>query len=248
MKFLSLNAAHGRGTSAHQIFLSTAVVRRNLDAIAQVINREEPDVVALQEIDDYSFWTPGISQIEYLQRCTGYENVVHGCHMQRMKLRYGTALLTKNPLIAYGSVTFATSRPLPPKGFVFGEMARGGECFTLCSVHLDFLSARQRLYEVECLIESISSRAAKHCIIMGDLNCDWNARDSALQILCRKLDLHPYEPNNPSLFTFPSFQKRWDWILVPTSFEFSSYYHLPEELSDHRAVVAELCVPREGGP
>jgi endonuclease/exonuclease/phosphatase family metal-dependent hydrolase len=76
---------------------------------------------------------------------------------------------------------------------------------------------------------------------MGDLNSRWDQKRSHVQQLAEQLELTAYEPQNDSLGTYKSTDgKRLDWILVSSNLVFSRYEVLPDIVSDHLAVYAEL--------
>jgi endonuclease/exonuclease/phosphatase family metal-dependent hydrolase len=80
---------------------------------------------------------------------------------------------------------------------------------------------------------------------MGDFNCEWSERRRSLELLRRELRLRPVA--GTAYATFPSWRPlvRLDWILVSEELAFSSYRTLPDRLSDHLGVVAEI-EPRAG--
>ncbi len=51
IKVLSLNLAHGRGTAFNQLFVTTGQITKNLNDIAEFLETESPDIIALQEAD-----------------------------------------------------------------------------------------------------------------------------------------------------------------------------------------------------
>ena len=61
------------------------------------------------------------------------------------------------------------------------------------------------------------------------------------------LSLSAYEPENDALETFPPLGDRLDWILVSRGIAFRSYRVLPDTVSDHRGVLAELELERASG-
>ena len=75
---------------------------------------------------------------------------------------------------------------------------------------------------------------------MGDLNSEWQLRNSTVQYLSQQLALSAYSPEQADLDTFPAFGERLDWILVSPEIKFRSYRVLPDVVSDHRGVLAEL--------
>ena len=79
-------------------------------------------------------------------------------------------------------------------------------------------------------------------IVMGDLNAGWDDAQGVVGYLVDALDLHAREAGDGGDPTFPMDGRRIDWILVSRDLEFVSYQVLPDTLSDHRAVVAEVAV------
>ena len=80
----------------------------------------------------------------------------------------------------------------------------------------------------------------KNLIIMGDFNSDWQAEASAVRRLAEGLDLQAYEPEGKDLATFRSRNTRLDWVLISEEMKFISYRVLPERVSDHSAILAEI--------
>lgn len=213
-----------------------------MDSVAALLSLESPHIVALQEADSLSFWNGSFDHVKYIAETSGYPCYLHGEHMDRLRLKYGTALLSQGMLSDPLSIGFRTSKPLPRKGFVVAESHWPGRpeiCFDVVSVHLDFLRPRLRLKEIDRLVEVLEERG-RPMIIMGDLNCEWAETFSAVRTICERLQLHSFEPRSSSLVTFPIRRKRWDWILASDLFQFDSYSVLSANISDHRAVVSEL--------
>jgi endonuclease/exonuclease/phosphatase family metal-dependent hydrolase len=74
---------------------------------------------------------------------------------------------------------------------------------------------------------------------MGDFNAGWGEK-SPLRTLAEALVLKAYKPNEKGNATFPMTNKRIDWILISNEMDFLSYQVLPNSISDHKAVLAEL--------
>jgi endonuclease/exonuclease/phosphatase family metal-dependent hydrolase len=119
-----------------------------------------------------------------------------------------------------------------------------GQGFTevdVVSVHLAALRKSLRKEQATELARIIAERG-KPTIIMGDLNAGWNGGTSALHLLMEALDLKTYRPYDQNLVTFPKFNERLDWILVSHEFDFVFHKVLPDPVSDHLGVVAELAL------
>ena len=239
---MTLNIAHGRGDSFHQLLQRSATTLANLGAIATLFKTADADVIALQEADGPSFWSGNFNHVDYLANQASFENSVHAPHVDGIGLSYGTALLANLELQNAQAITFDPLLSPIPKGFVVSTIRWPGRpCveFDIVSIHLDFASKSVRRQQVAELIETLQGRK-RPLIIMGDLNSEWRLQDSAVQYLSRELDLSAYNPERTDLNTFPAFDERLDWILVSAELEFRSYRVLADEVSDHRGVIAEL--------
>ena len=80
-------------------------------------------------------------------------------------------------------------------------------------------------------------------VVLGDFNSDWLAGDSVVKELAKQSSLKTYQPESTELGTYTKNDRRLDWILVSKEFEFRRYQVLPDILSDHYAVVAEISLP-----
>jgi endonuclease/exonuclease/phosphatase family metal-dependent hydrolase len=242
MKVMTLNLAHGRGQKWHQWLLDREAIEANLACVAATLRRESPDVVALQEADGPSFWSGGFDHIAHLADAAGYPYLVRGEHVQRRRLVYGTSLLSRIPVHEAVSVTFPRSRPTTTKGFVVGRVEMPGRSCSkvdVVSVHLDFLRPAIRRRQIAQIVSGLSHRDVPQ-VILGDFNCAWRSRDRCLHRLTAELGLATYEPLSRHLWTFPRLRRRLDWIFISSPLQFVSYRVLPDRLSDHRAVVADI--------
>ncbi|MEX2525086.1 MAG: endonuclease/exonuclease/phosphatase family protein [Gammaproteobacteria bacterium] len=242
LRLMTLNMAHGRGTGRHQFFATTRRIKGNLDTIADVIRREQPDIVALQETDNASGWSGTFNHVEYLLDRTGHVASYQGLHVQSMGLQYGTALLAGTPLRDRLSLPFEQSSIPLPRGFVIAGATWPGDpdrLIDVVSVHLDFLSGRNRRTQAETLVKELEARS-RPVILMGDLNTEWAHRDGVIDYLMEALNLSVYRPDSEDIITFPGSGRRIDWILVSSEFEFVDHKVLTDKLSDHRAVIADI--------
>ena len=242
LKVMTLNVAHGRGDGAHQALRKTATIRSNLDDIGAVILRVAPDVVALQEADAPSSWSGRFNHVAYLAERANLPFSVSGEHVSGLGLHYGTALLSGLPLTDPMSITFGPSPPTLSKGFVVAAVdlagVPGGQV-DVVSVHLEFSRESARKTQVKEMIDKVSARE-RPLILMGDFNCEWTAEEPTLRTLCEGLQVRAYRPDAADMTTFPMLNKRLDWILISPELEFVSYEALPDVLSDHRALLAEI--------
>ena len=242
LRVLTLNLAHGRGKAWHQSLVGRESIRENLDAVARLLERESPHVVALQEADGPSFWSGNFDHIAYLAEQGAMVFQARAKNVDGLGISFGTALLSSAKLENALAVTFEPSLPTFSKGFVLATVAvedptgRRRE-IDVVSVHLDFSRASVRRAQVEELIARISTRN-RPVIVMGDFNSGWS-EGSPLRELADRLDLRTDSPEAP-LVTFPSAGSRLDWILISKKLRMLRHEVLTDPVSDHRAVLAEV--------
>jgi endonuclease/exonuclease/phosphatase family metal-dependent hydrolase len=246
LKVLTLNLAHGRKDAWHQALLRRAAIQANLDEVVRILKEERPDVVALQEADAPSLWSGRFHHVAYLSKKTGIPFFVLGQHVRRLKLAYGTALISRQRLQEQASHRFLPSPPTQRKGMVVGTIRwPGTRQFSLdvVSVHLDFSRKSIRQRQAREIIAHLAGHR-RPLVLMGDFNCGYSTKDPTLAILARELNLYPHEPEATNMVSFPLRNRRFDWIMVSADFRFRDYRTLPNVLSDHRAVVATLELAR----
>lgn len=246
LKVMSLNIAHGRKDGMNQLLLSGSTIRDNLDDIAAVLIESGADIVALQEADAPSRWSGNFDHIALLAEQADYAAVAHTPHASSWLFNYGTAILSHAAFTETLNYTFAPSPPTMNKGFTLAQIvwqppgeARRTLLLDVISVHLDFSRKQVRERQIREITRALDGRD-NPTIILGDFNSDWLADELVVRALADDNKLKGYRPAAEDLGTYPSGNKRLDWILISDPLEFISYGVLPDVLSDHKAVVAEI--------
>ena len=246
VRLLTLNVAHGRKLATHQALLSPLTVRRNLEEIAALLRASFADVVALQEADGPSAWSGNFDHVELLSQLTERHAHFRGEHnafnLGRAALASGTALLSHLPLERPRSLRFGTSWR-DTKGFVVANVpvpAWNGCELEVVSLHLEPFNPVVRRQQVRRLADAIG-HSRRPLVVLGDFNCSWSEQARQLRPLARELGLRPYQPNHRAP-TYPSRRpwRRLDWILVSAEVDFAGYHTLPNPVSDHLGVAADL--------
>jgi endonuclease/exonuclease/phosphatase family metal-dependent hydrolase len=243
LRVATLNIAHGRGLASSQVWLKRSVFEANLDAIAGSLNREAPDIVALQEVDAPSAWSGRFDHLARLADASGYPYRHHGLHFDaavlKGRVKYGTALLSRRPIASTSSLDF-DAKVVGSKGLVTAEIEFGGRSLLVASVHLNWYSTRIRLRQAGQVVKLLE-RIDLPILLMGDFNCHWND-DDALRMIANQFNLQPYTPDANKLDTFPAQapDTRIDWILTSPELEFVTYRVHPDRVSDHLAVIADI--------
>ena len=201
------------------------------DRTAAVISRQQPDVVALQELDSMTGRSEQRYQLDELAIRTGYHSVF-GSAIDYDGGKYGVGILTRE-------LPLSTKRiPLPgeePRVLLVVEMKN----YVLACTHLD-LEEEQRLASVPLILDE-AQRWQKPFIIAGDLN---DAPDSELlQEMTKYFTI--LSGDQP---TFPA-DKPTECIDYVASFKTQpvvtlEYSVIDEpEASDHRPLVVRLRLP-----
>lgn len=242
LRVATLNIAHGRKDSINQLFVRESTFKKNLDDVAEVLNHYRPQVVALQEADAASRWSGSFDHVAYLAAAAGYPWRVHVSNAKSWLYSYGVALLSSLPLVETIEHTFEPSPPTLDKGFVLAEIEWPcGDDKTrkvdIISVHLDFSRESVREKQIHEMFEVLSARN-KPTIIMGDFNSQWPAEVSAIEDLVIQSRFVTYEPLGDNHSSYKN--KRLDWILITRDMAFENYQVLPDTLSDHAMVLADI--------
>ncbi|RKH01430.1 hypothetical protein D7X74_37880 [Corallococcus sp. CA047B] len=243
LKVLTLNVAHGAPFTVPMPFLRRrAALLGTLDAVAALLVREAADVVALQEADRSSLFSGRVDQVERIATRAGYPHLHHGVHSGVPGLfAQGTALLSRHALEAREAAHFGRDRRVD-KGYVVATLAaQGGPGPDIVSLHLDPFSATVRRRQVDRLIQALRQRPERPRIVLGDFNAEDAGGDGPVARLCAELGLHTPHEGEPT-YPVPQARQRLDWVLASATLRFTRYARLPEAVSDHHAVVAELTV------
>ncbi len=246
LKVLSLNMAHGRKEAMSQLFLSKDSIHDNLNDIADVLKQTEANLVALQEADGPSHWSGNFDHVAKLAQQAHYPWYARAGHAKGWLYNYGTALLSDTAFVDVIGHSFTPSPPTMTKGFILGQLSwqpnehiNNTIMIDVISVHLDFSRQQVRQQQIEEMTRVISQRN-NPVIILGDFNSDWFADDQLIKGLVNQNDLRVYKPEATNLGTYHKTGRRLDWILISNELEFNRYTVLPDVISDHAAVIAEV--------
>ena len=247
LRVASLNLAHGRKDSANQMLVPEEGFKKNLDDVASVLKTYKPHVVALQEADAESRWSGGFDHVGYLASAAGYPWRLHETNAENWLFSFGTALLSVLPLSETVRHTFDASPPTLDKGFVLAQIdwpaddpaedSKVSRKVDILSVHLDFSRQSVRQQQIREMVDILSSRN-NPTIIMGDFNSEWLAEESVIKELAQKSRFVTYMPSSTDYDTYKN--KRLDWVLISNDMEFVNYQVLPDTLSDHAMIVADI--------
>ena len=246
LKVLTLNVAHGRKDGTNQIFLNKQTIETNLTDVADLLIKTDADIVALQEADGPSGWSGKFDHVASIARQAAYPWHYRANHATSRMFTYGTAILSRLPISKTMEHTFKPSPPTLNKGFLLTRVSWKPDANTdkeiyidVVSVHLDFSRSSVRQQQITEMATAFAKREYP-MIILGDFNSDWLSDESVVKTLADKAGFKVYEPAADNMYTYVSKKRRLDWILISNELSFVNYRVLPDVISDHFAVVAEV--------
>ena len=238
LRVLCYNIHHGRGNDGNV----------DLERIAAVIRRVNPDLVALQEVDRGTRRTAGVDQTAELARLTGLQ----GKFVKQIDYEggeYGQAILSRFPL-PEPKVHWLPGDP-PREQRIAGavDLTLAGQRLTFATTHLHHADGAIRLDQANALNTLFAGRA-NPVILAGDLNAvpgspplaeltqQWHVAQSPK-------NLTPGAPESGELATFPAAlpTRQIDYVLTTPrgAFQIQSAQVLDEPLaSDHRPLLVVL--------
>ncbi|MEY2878901.1 MAG: hypothetical protein RLZZ15_1281 [Verrucomicrobiota bacterium] len=251
LRLVTFNIAHGRGLTPIQGITSQRKLRLNLRRIAALLERLDPDVVAMQEIDERSRWAGNFDHLDYLRVHANFPHTVFGINNRRaglLNLCYGNALLSRHAIRASETITFGR-RSVGEKGFLFVELDVGGRIVPLVNLHLHFGSRAHRLRQIDRLLAWLRDKHQRHRarwalppIICGDFNNAGTRDDATATLLSHLSDYGDYALHPASGGTFPSPLPRraLDFVFLPSGCIVTRCEVVPTLLSDHRPVAVDF--------
>ena len=255
LRIVTYNIAHGRGLQPFQGLTGRRKTRSNLLKIAKLLHQLQPDIVALQEIDEDSTWSGRFDHLEFLRQFGGFPHAVFGINNRRtglLKLNYGNAILSRHPIVVSENIVFGT-RTLGEKGFLFAEIDVGGRLLPIVNMHLHHRSRVQRIRQVEQVMEYVHPKQLQrrvhwlsHPIVCGDMNNPRHKDQDATAWLLRYFSQHGHytlHPQKARTFPSPMPQRTLDFVFLPPGCVEVYCLVVRSFLSDHRPVMVEFTLP-----
>jgi endonuclease/exonuclease/phosphatase family metal-dependent hydrolase len=254
LTLVTFNIAHGRGLSLYQGFHTARGIHANLARIGKLLAAHGADIVAFQEIDESSHWNKHINLLDHLRKESGLTHAYLGVNNRREGLKplaYGNAILSRHPIRFWQNNPFGTAT-IGEKGFLYAEVDVGGHALPIINLHLHHRSRKQRIQQVEHVLEYMRTRpcpnrAGSHLlapIICGDFNTHSRRVGDAVQHMFEALLKHgDYEIwPHPKAKTFPAHLpgRALDFILIPRPYRALRCEVLRAYISDHRPVLVEI--------
>ncbi len=213
----------------------------DLQRIADVIIRERPDLVGLQEVDRGVRRTEGIDEITELAKMTRMD-YAFGHNLDYQEGQYGVAILSKFLIQKIDHRKYENRREAERRGMLRVEVDIGGRTISFATTHLDYQQDEGRLFETEQLLRFLAD-VKNPLIVVGDFNEEPDG--SAYKLMLTKFeDAWIGSRAKSDGFSYPADKpaKRIDYIFYRTTdgVRAKRAWLMKTPASDHLPVMAEL--------
>ncbi len=228
LRVLSYNIHHGEGLDG----------KLGLERIAKVIEEAEPDVVALQEVDQQCRRSDSVAQVAWFAERLGMRGYF-GKFMDHGGGEYGLAVLSKLPV----NTTFV--HPLPPGGeprvALEVVVASGSGDVSVVGLHLDWIDDDTvRFAQAKALAAALDDR--EHPVVLaGDFN---DLPDSRTLAHFRANGFFNIAKSGETSDTFPADapDREIDFVMVRGAAPGTARVVDERVASDHRPLVATATI------
>jgi endonuclease/exonuclease/phosphatase family metal-dependent hydrolase len=261
---LAFNIAHGRGSGDDNWAGGSARIRdARLAQMAELIARQDADLVVLNEVDFESSWSGGVNQAERIAARAGYPHRAEQRNIDvggpGLWFRFGNAILSRRPLSDCRVIGL-------PRHADWEAILAGAKEALVCTaattppvrivaIHLEHRLERVRIEQVKTLVDALAEPGPP-VVWAGDFNSTLPGfpeaqlgpdGDTALGLALAGTGAVTTPTRTPSAeaLTFPATPPRSkiDWVLAPPGWRILEQRVLATALSDHRAIVARLEPP-----
>lgn len=213
--------------------------KSDLARIADVINREAPDLVGLQEVDRGVERTNRTDQIAEIAKLTNME-YAFAPNLDYQGGKYGVAILSKHKILDTEHRLFRNPFGQERRGSLRVEVEINKRRLSFVTTHLDYQSLEGRLVEVGQLLQPL--RALQMPVILtGDFN-DEPTGGAYQATLIEYIDLAANAQPQPLTFPADKPVKRIDYIFINrfATAKAEAARVIETNASDHLPVVVDV--------
>lgn len=218
--------------------------RMNVAEIAAVIRREQPDIVALQEVDRGVERTQRRDLLVELARLTGMGHRAFGKNIDHQGGQYGNAILSRHPIVRQTNTLLTQREPGERRGVLQAVVNVRGTQVAVLATHFDVRNDEERLLEVRQIEGQILPRYEDYPLVLaGDLN-ETPTGQVYRRLSARLLDA--WSAGKGEGYTIPvdAPDRRIDYIFLSPHFAADSAWVPRTVASDHLPVVAVVRLAR----
>jgi len=220
---------------------------RHLDGVIDLLKKESPDIIALQEIKEID----GKNQARIIAETLGYEYIYcKSFRTDRHTPLYdlGNAVLSKFPITSTACHflskmdKYENSSKTEPRTAVEVNISYKGRSLRVIATHLgysdNFGDSEIRMYQLDNLLKIIGD---KECVLLGDFNSLPNSRVvSQLEEKLQNVDQDITEMSYTNMKDPEKKQYRIDYIFLDKSIPFQNFRIIKTDASDHNTLSIEI--------
>ena len=213
----------------------------DLQRIADVIKKEAPDLVGLQEVDRGTKRTERKDEIAELAAMTRMD-YAFAHNLDYDGGQYGVAVLSRHLIKNIDHRMYENRREAERRGMLRVEVEINGRVVNFVTTHLDYQYADGRLFETEQMLKFLEGVKGP-LLVTGDLNDE--AAGGAYQLILTKFqDAWPDSGNKVDGFSYPADKpvKRIDYVFYRKSdgVKAKKAWIVSTLASDHLPVMTEF--------
>lgn len=206
------------------------------DRVARVLDAAQPDISALQEIDNRTR-AAARDPFSYFGELFGW-TTMSARTLTAKDGHYGHIVLSRWPIESLGELDLSVARREPRKA-IFGRILAPGGPIVVVAAHLG-LWPRERRQQFARLKERIDEIGERPLLLLGDFN-DFPGRGIAERTLCPPLKSTPELPTYPS--RFPLLPLDRIWFSKPLELVTIATMRDAHYVSDHLPLLASMRRP-----
>lgn len=204
--------------------------RQDVEGIAQVIEGEGTDVVALQELSRGWFMNGGTDLLPLLSRRLNMPYTIMGAATDPL---FGNAILSRYPILAGGQGNLPQLDTLIPRGYVWALIDLGtGDKLLVLNTHLETQEERTdvRLAQAQTVLRAWNGQP--QTVLLGDMNAVSGSQEMQMILDAGFVDAWAEAGRGG--------RPRIDWIFHTSDVTALDVTRVVSQASDHPAVVATI--------
>ncbi|WP_418792565.1 endonuclease/exonuclease/phosphatase family protein [Phosphitispora sp. TUW77] len=206
--------------------------RNSLDRICNLIKKERPSIIGLNEVESFS---PRVGFVNQPKRLAAARNMVYS-YGPAIKFGpigfFGNAILSRYPI--YESKNFRLSSKREQRCCLRTRLRIPEGYITVFITHLGL--NRQERFEQISELERLVAQEKNPVILMGDFNCGMDQLRPLYRMLSDAGSIFGSQPT----FSLTNPKDRIDYILFSAEFECRDLIVAESDSSDHLPVIADL--------
>lgn len=207
----------------------------SLEQISEILKKEAPDFIALQEVDRFKLRSGFVDQIKMLGEQLEME-YAFGLNMQQVVSEYGNGLLSKYPILEWGQIPLAFETE--QRSMLWAKVQTSDGIIYITSIHLG-LDNKNRPAHFNKILEFIEE-IEEPILLLGDFN-----------VLPDNQDFMHFRTNVTGQLTsqevVPTYIKnspvQIDYIIGKRIHEIQ-FYNIPSSASDHYPLILKFKIKK----